>query len=301
MFRIYSDRNWDHSEPRKEVKVNPQDEQRLGYDQILETTAWLEERIDAKPEIAMILGSGLGELADEFENPQAFDYADIPHFPTSTVVGHAGRLVFGTFSGRTAVAMQGRFHFYEGWRLDQVTFPVRIFAQLGSDLLVVTNSSGGINADWKPGDLMLIKDHINLTGQNPLIGPNDDRLGPRFPDLSHTYNLELRRFAMKRARALGIKLRTGIYVGVQGPSYETPAEIDMMRRMGGGAVGMSTVPEVIVAGHAGLKVLGISCITNPAAGVSEHALTHEEVTETAKKSRARFTHLIRELIRDVPL
>lgn len=281
--------------------MNPTQEDRLGYDQIIETTAWLEERIGAKPEIALILGSGLGELADEFEASEAFDYADIPHFPTSTVVGHAGRLVFGKFSGRDCVAMQGRFHFYEGWRLDQVTFPVRIFAQLGCDLLVVTNSSGGINADWKPGDLMLIKDHINLTGQNPLHGPNDDRLGPRFPDMSHTYHLELRRFAMKRARSLGIKLRTGIYMGVQGPSYETPAEIDMMRRMGGGAVGMSTVPEVIVAAHAGLKVMGISCITNLAAGVSEHALTHEEVTETAKQARSRFSHLLRELIRDVPL
>lgn len=280
--------------------ASTQDE-KLGYDAIVETSQWLSERIETPPEIALILGSGLGELAEEFEDARAFDYAEIPHFPTSTVTGHAGRLVFGTFSGRPAVAMQGRFHFYEGWRLDQVTFPVRIFAQLGCKLLVVTNSSGGINADWDPGDLMLIKDHINLTGTNPLIGANDERLGVRFPDMSHTYDLELRRFAMRRARELKLRLRTGIYVGVSGPSYETPAEIGMMRRLGGSAVGMSTVPEVIVAGHAGLKVLGISCITNMAAGVSEHALTHTEVTENAQAARSRFTTLLRELMRDIPL
>lgn len=273
----------------------------LGYDQIQETAAWLLGRIGEAPQVGLILGSGLGSLADEFEAAEAFDYAEIPHFPTSTVKGHAGRLVFGEFSGKRAVAMQGRFHFYEGWRLDQVTFPVRVFAELGCELLAVTNSSGGINADWSPGDLMLIRDHLNLTGNNPLVGPNDERLGVRFPDMSDPYDLGLRRHIMKLARELGVKLRTGIYVGVLGPSYETPAEIKMMRRLGGDAVGMSTVPEVIVANHAGMRVIGLSCITNMASGVTEQPLTHAEVTETAALARERFSHLLREVIRSISL
>lgn len=275
-------------------------EKQLGYDEVLETTQWLQERIEGPVEMGLILGSGLGALANDFEESQAFDYKDIPHFPVSTVEGHAGRLVFGTCQGRKVVAMQGRFHFYEGWTLDKVTFPVRIFKLLGCSYMIVTNSSGGINIDWTPGDLMLIKDHINLTGANPLVGHNDDRFGPRFPDMSDAYRINLRRHAMRTARKLNIKLRTGVYAGVLGPSYETPHEIKMMRRMGADAVGMSTVPEVIVANHMGINVLGISCITNMAAGVSAQPLTHDEVTENAEKARESFTSLLHEIIKTLP-
>ncbi len=275
-------------------------EKQLGYDEVLETTQWLQERIEGPVEMGLILGSGLGALANDFEESQAFDYKDIPHFPVSTVEGHAGRLVFGTCQGRKVVAMQGRFHFYEGWTLDKVTFPVRIFKLLGCSYMIVTNSSGGINIDWTPGDLMLIKDHINLTGANPLVGHNDDRFGPRFPDMSDAYRINLRRHAMRTARKLNIRLRTGVYAGVLGPSYETPHEIKMMRRMGADAVGMSTVPEVIVANHMGINVLGISCITNMAAGVSAQPLTHDEVTENAEKARESFTSLLHEIIKTLP-
>ena len=247
-------------------------------------------------EVALILGSGLGSLADTFEEPVAIPYAEIPHFPLSTVEGHKGQLVFGQFGGKRAVAMQGRFHFYEGWELEQVTFPVRVFSKLGCGVLVVTNSSGGINVDWSAGDLMLIRDHINLTGVNPLRGENEARFGVRFPDMSDAYDLTYRRQIMRLARELGIELRTGIYAGVQGPSYETPAEVTMLRRLGGDAVGMSTVPEVIVANHCGMRVIGISCITNMAAGVSDHRLTHEEVTETAAATRERFSTLLWEIV-----
>ena len=272
----------------------------LGYEQAEATTRWLAERIQGPVEMGLILGSGLGSLANDFENAQTFDYKEIPNFPESTVEGHAGRLVVGECQGRRVVAMQGRFHYYEGWGLDEVTFPVRIFKLLGCRYMIVTNSSGGINVDWAPGDLMLIKDHINLTGSNPLVGENDTRFGPRFPDMSDAYRIELRRHAMRVARSLNIKLRTGVYAGVLGPSYETPHEIKMMRRIGADAVGMSTVPEVIVANHMGLDVLGISCITNMAAGVSAQPLTHEEVTENATKARSRFAALLQEVIRTLP-
>ena len=274
-----------------------QSRRRLGYEQSEETSTWLKARLGPEPiELAMILGSGLGTLADGFEGIERIDYAEIPNFPLSTVEGHAGRLVVGRYQGKRAVAMQGRFHFYEGWSLEEVTFPVRVFKLLGCAHLVVTNSSGGINVDWTPGDLMLITDHINLTGANPLVGHNDERFGPRFPDMSDAYSLELRRHAIRTSRRIGLKLRTGVYAGVLGPSYETPHEIKMMRRMGADAVGMSTVPEVIVANHMGIKVLGISCITNMAAGVSAHPLTHDEVTENAARARARFGTLLDEIV-----
>lgn len=272
----------------------------LGYDQIEETAAWLDERLEQKPQIALILGSGLGALADEFEDAQRFEYETIPHFPTSTVKGHAGRLVFGKIEGKYAVAMQGRFHAYEGWGLDQVTFPVRVFARLGCKALFVTNSAGGINGDFGDGDLMLISDHINLTGRNPLVGENDERLGPRFPDMSDAYDIELRRFALRTAREMGIHLKTGIYAGVLGPSYETPAEVSMLRRMGADAVGMSTVPEVIVAKHEGLQVMGISCITNMAAGVNDQHLDHKDVTAVAARVRGHFIKVLRALIEGLP-
>lgn len=264
----------------------------LGYDEALATAEWLSERISVKPEVAMILGSGLGGIADDLTDATAFDYADIPNFPTSTVVGHAGQLVFGRLGDRPVVAMRGRFHYYEGWDLDQVTFPVRVFSLLGCTSLAVTNSAGGVNPDFSPGDLMLIRDHINFTGVNPLRGANDARFGTRFPDMTEAYDFELRRRVIETARELEIPLHIGVYIGVQGPSYETPAEIGMMRRMGADAVGMSTVPEVIVANHLGLRVLGMSCITNLAAGYSSQELTHDEVTENAAIARAAFTKLL---------
>lgn len=264
----------------------------LGYEEAVATAAWLSERIENTPEVAMILGSGLGGIAEDLEGATSFAYETIPNFPTSTVPGHAGELVFGRLGGRNVVAMRGRFHYYEGWDVDQVTFPVRVFKLLGCTTLAVTNSAGGVNPDFAPGDLMLIRDHINLTGVNPLRGANDDRFGTRFPDMTSAYDFELRRRVLDTANELGINLHIGVYVGVQGPSYETPAEIGMMRRMGADAVGMSTVPEVIVANHLGLRIIGMSCITNLAAGYSDEELTHDEVTENAAIARNSFTALL---------
>lgn len=270
------------------------------YDACAQTAAWLKER-GHTPDIALVLGSGLGGMADTFEDKVAIPYEEIPNFPVSTVEGHEGQLVFGTLHGRSVVAMQGRFHFYEGWSQREVTFPIRVFALMGAKTLIVTNSSGGINPDFEPGDLMLINDHINLTGQNPLHGHNDARFGPRFPDMTDAYNLDLRRQAMAIAEAVDVSLHTGVYSGLSGPTYETPAEIRMLRRLGGDAVGMSTVPEVIVANHSGMRVLGISCITNMAAGLSANKLNHEEVTTNAKLARTRFTTLVDQLIADLVL
>lgn len=271
------------------------------YEALEQTAAWLLAQNILPPEIALILGSGLGSIADQLEDAVAIDYKDIPNFPVSTVEGHAGRLVAGKLEGRAVIAMQGRFHYYEGWSLDEVTLPVRVFKQLGAKALFVTNSSGGINPDFSPGALMLISDHINMTGLNPLRGHNDSRIGPRFPDMTEAYDFELRRQTMAIASELGLELYTGVYAGLQGPSYETPAEIHMLRRLGGDAVGMSTVPEVIVANHCGLRVLGISCITNMAAGITDQKLNHEEVTQTAALARERFSSLLKAAIKSVTL
>lgn len=271
------------------------------FEALEQTAAWLTAQNVAPPEIALILGSGLGSIADQFEDAISIEYKDIPNFPVSTVEGHAGRLVAGKLEGRTVIAMQGRFHYYEGWSLEEVTFPVRVFKQLGAKALFVTNSSGGINPDFLPGDLMLISDHINMTGLNPLRGHNDSRIGPRFPDMTEAYDFELRRQMMAIASDLELELYTGVYAGLQGPSYETPAEIHMLRRLGGDAVGMSTVPEVIVANHCGLRVLGVSCITNMAAGITDQKLNHEEVTQTASLARERFSSLLKTAIKSVTL
>ena len=270
------------------------------YDACSHTARWLQDRGNT-PELALVLGSGLGGMADTFEQRVAIPYEEIPNFPVSTVEGHAGQLVFGTLHGRDVVAMQGRFHFYEGWSQQEVTFPIRVFALMGAKTLFVTNSSGGINPDFRPGDLMLIHDHLNLTGQNPLRGHNDERFGPRFPDMTDAYTVALRRQAMRIAKEADVALHTGVYSGLSGPTYETPAEIRMLRRLGGDAVGMSTVPEVIVANHSGMRVLGISCITNMAAGISETKLTHEEVTTNATLARERFTTLVDRLIAELDL
>ncbi len=245
------------------------------------------------PEIGMILGSGLGVLGNEVENPVKIDYSEIPGFPVSTVPGHAGRLVIGTLEGRQVLVMQGRFHFYEGYSLQQVTFPVRVMLYLGVKKLLVTNAAGGINMAFRPADLMLITDHIKLFADSPLRGPNMDDFGPRFNDMSEAYSRRLRELARKVADDKGIDLREGVYAFMGGPSFETPAEIRMLRTLGGDAVGMSTVPEVIVAIQGGMEVLGITCISNMAAGILPQPLTHEEVMETGELVREKFLNLVR--------
>jgi purine-nucleoside phosphorylase len=222
----------------------------------------IRKRFARRPDVAIILGTGLGRLAAEIESPVAIEYSDIPYFPLSTVESHAGRLLCGTLANKTVVAMQGRFHRYEGYSLQQVTFPVRVLRALGAGTLVVSNACGGMHPLWKPGDLMLIADHINLLGDNPLVGPNDDRLGPRFPDMSDPYDSGLRELARSVALERGIPLREGVYVAVSGPNLETRAEYRFLRTIGADVVGMSTVPEVIVAVHAGFRVLGVSIITD---------------------------------------
>jgi len=271
------------------------------YTQIERATQFLQNKYTGKPKIGLILGSGLGVLADEIKNPIKIPYNEIPDFPVSTVAGHAGQLVFGSLSEKEVVAMQGRFHYYEGYSLDQVTFPVRVMKQLGVEILIVTNAAGGINENFQPGDLMIISDHINNMGYNPLIGQNDGRLGPRFPDMSEAYNKELRRTAKEVADKLQISIQEGVYVGNTGPTYETPAEVKMLRNLGGDAVGMSTVPEVIVARHADLKVLGISCISNMAAGILDQLLTHDEVIETTNKVRSQFLAYVKEVIKTIKM
>jgi len=271
----------------------------MDKNKIINAAKFLNEKFGQTPQIGLILGSGLGVLADEIENPVKIPYHEIPDFPVSTVEGHAGQLVFGTLSGVVVVAMQGRFHFYEGYSMDKVTFPVRVMKELGIENLIVTNAAGGVNESFSPGDLMLISDHINNMGTNPLIGPNDADLGPRFPDLSEAYSRELRKLARTTASRLNITVQEGVYVGNSGPVYETPAEVRMLRILGGDAVGMSTVPEVIVARHSGMKVLGISCISNMAAGILDQPLSHDEVIETTEKVKATFLLYVKELVKEM--
>lgn len=268
----------------------------MNYENIKEAACHLKTKYEDSPRIGLILGSGLGVLADEIENPVKIPYNEIPNFPVSTVEGHAGQLVFGTLKGAKVVAMQGRFHFYEGYSLEKVTSPVRVMKELGVETLIVTNAAGGINESFEAGDLMLITDHINNMGTNPLIGPNDSNIGVRFPDMSVSYDGKLRDIAKNSANELNIKLQEGVYVGNTGPSYETPAEVRALRTLGGDAVGMSTVPEVIVAKHAGLNVLGISCISNMASGILDQPLSHDEVIETTEKVRANFLNLVKNIV-----
>lgn len=271
----------------------------MNYDNIKEAANYLKTKFKDTPKIGLILGSGLGVLADEIEKSVKIPYNEIPNFPVSTVEGHAGQLVFGTLKGEKVVAMQGRFHFYEGYSLDKVTAPVRVMKELGVETLIVTNAAGGINESFEAGDLMLITDHINNMGTNPLIGPNDSNIGVRFPDMSESYNLNLREMAKSIANELNIKLQEGVYVGNTGPSYETPAEVRALRTLGGDAVGMSTVPEVIVAKHAGLNVLGISCISNMAAGILNQPLSHDEVMETTEMVRVNFLNLVKSIVEKI--
>ena len=269
------------------------------YEQIQETVTAVRARAPAEvkaPRVGIILGSGLGSFADRLSGAVSVPYAELPHFPSSSVPGHAGRLVLGTLRGVPVVAMQGRVHGYEGYSQSQVAFPARVLCALGLRALVVTNAAGAINRALRPGDLMAITDHINLSGGSPLYGPNDDRLGPRFPDMSTTYDVGLLARLLECAQATKIDLRSGVYAILSGPSYETPAEIRMLRVLGADAVGMSTVPEVIAAAHMGVKVAGVSCITNLAAGISPKPLSHAEVAETAGRVTETFSRLLIEFL-----
>lgn len=252
----------------------------------------VRDRFDRTPEVAIILGTGLGRLGAEIDTAVSIEYADIPNFPLSTVESHAGRLLCGTLAGKTVIAMQGRFHRYEGYSLQQVTFPVRVLRALGAKTLVVSNACGGMNPLWKAGDLMLIADHINLLGDNPLVGPNDDRLGPRFPDMSDAYDARLRAVAREVALDHGIPLREGVYVAVTGPNLETRAEYRFLRTIGADVVGMSTVPEVIVAVHAGMRVLGLSIITDMCLPDHLEPATVEKIIAVANGAEPKLTRLV---------
>ena len=262
------------------------------YDFVQQTGRWLRDRLKHVPDAAVVLGSGLGDFAARLDEAQTIPYIEIPNWPATAVVGHAGTLTVGGLKGRMVAALGGRVHFYEGHQMRTVTFATRVLAAMGVRTIVLTNAAGGINLDFKPGTLMAIDDHINLLGTNPLVGSNDERFGPRFPDMTEVYSKRLRDLADRAAEATGIMLAHGVYVAVHGPSYETPAEIRYLRTIGADAVGMSTVPEAIVARHMGMDVLGISCITNAAAGVLPAPLVHDEVMEVARRVRARFAALL---------
>lgn len=269
------------------------------FDKIKESADFIKSKINNTPTIGLILGSGLGVLADEIQDAVKIPYNQIPNFPVSTVEGHAGQLVIGNLEGKIVIAMQGRFHFYEGYSMQDVTFPVRVMKALGVDTIVVTNAAGGANKEFKPGDLMIITDHINFGGSNPLIGANDNRLGVRFPDMSSAYTKEYIELAKKCAKDLSIDIKEGVYMLFTGPTYETPAEIRMAQVLGADAVGMSTVPEVIVASHSKMKVVGVSCITNMAAGILDQPLNHEEVIETTQKVMREFLSLVKSIVKEM--
>lgn len=266
---------------------------------IKEAADFITSKTSVTPKVGLILGSGLGVLADHLEDAVSIAYSDIPYFPVSTVEGHAGELMIGSLNGTPVVLMKGRFHMYEGYGPELTAFPVRVMKELGVTALLVTNAAGGINTSFEPGDLMLISDHLNMTGKNPLIGPNDNELGVRFPDMSQAYSRRLRDLARATAERQGIAVQEGVYAGLLGPTYETPAEIRMLRTLGGDAVGMSTVSEVIVARHAGIEVLGISCISNMAAGILDQPLSHDEVMETTERVREQFLSLVLAIIPDM--
>ena len=268
----------------------------MTWDRVEEAAAAVRRRCGALPETAVVLGSGLGDFADTLRDAQAMPYGDLPHWPASNVIGHAGRLVVGSVAGKRVAALSGRAHVYEGYDLPSVVFATRVMGRLGVRQIVLTNAAGGINTGFAQGALMVIDDHINLMGTSPLIGPNDERFGPRFPDMTEVYSRRLRGVADAAARAKGVPVSHGVYVALAGPSYETPAEIRYLRMIGGDAVGMSTVPEAIAARHMGVEVLGISCITNMAAGVLPQPLVHDEVIETARRVRGAFIALLEGII-----
>ncbi|PYS24794.1 MAG: purine-nucleoside phosphorylase [Acidobacteria bacterium] len=266
------------------------------YDRAYHAAQIIRSRIKLEPSVAIVLGSGLGAFADDLSEANSISYSEIPGFAQATVEGHAGRLVAGKVGEVPIAAMQGRFHFYEGYSLEEVTFPIRVLKLLGVRTLILTNAAGSLNTEFTPGSLMIISDHINLLGANPLTGPNDERFGPRFPDLTATYAPELQNMVIEEAKAMDLDMRRGVYAALTGPSYETPAEIHMVRTLGGDAVGMSTVPEAIVARHMDMQVIGISCITNLAAGVSDRPVDHSQVISTGERVREQFTELLRRVI-----
>ena len=286
----------------------------MSYDIAKETSEFIKSKYDREIKVALVLGSGLGAFADEVENAVTIPYEEIPHFARSTVEGHAGRLVLGEVEDVSVAIQQGRFHYYEGYNIGDVVFPIRVFGVLGVKSLILTNAAGSVDTDFKQGTLMLIRDHINLMGVNPLRGKNDERFGARFPDMTEVYSLEYQEIAIAEAKQIAIEkaerdemrtgkkqdlqriLRRGVYCGLCGPSYETPAEIRMLRHFGADAVGMSTVPEAITARQMGMNVLGISCITNLAAGISDETINHEEVMETGARVSATFKELLKRII-----
>ena len=262
-------------------------------------TKFILKKAKLRPKIALVLGSGLGAFADEFAEATRIPYTKIPHFPRSTAIGHAGQLVIGTVEGVAVAGMQGRVHLYEGYSAKEVAFPIRVFARMGVKAVILTNAAGGIKREFMQGRLVVISDHINLQGVSPLSGPNEGGFGPRFPDMSTAYDKKFRELTLADGRLLGINLGEGVYAAVAGPGYETPAEVRYLRSIGADLVGMSTVPEVIAARHSGLRVLGISCVTNAAAGVLDQPLDHKEVLETAERVKGQFTGLLRAVIRDL--
>ena len=268
----------------------------LSFEHVEAAAAAVRARCGTLPDTAIVLGSGLGDFADTLLDAVATPYSELPHWPASNVIGHAGRLVIGTVSGRRVAALSGRAHFYEGHGLSTVVFATRVMGRLGVKQIILTNAAGGINTGFAQGALMIIDDHINLLGTNPLVGANDERFGARFPDMSEVYTRRLRDIADAAAKAKGVPVSHGIYVAVHGPSYETPAEIRFLRTIGADAVGMSTVPEAIAARHMGMEVLGISCITNMAAGVLPQTLNHDEVMETARRVRGSFIALLEGIV-----
>jgi purine-nucleoside phosphorylase len=268
-------------------------------EKIRETTAFIKNEVSVVPNVAIILGTGLGELVHEISDRREIPYETIPNFPVSTVEGHSGKLIFGKLGGKPVLAMQGRFHYYEGYTMKEVTFPIRVFQALGIRYLFVSNASGGMNGSFDIGDIMLIDDHINMFPEHPLRGKNHNELGTRFPDMSEAYSRELRLMAMEIARENNIKLQHGVYVGTQGPTFETPAEYNWFRIIGGDAVGMSTVPEVIVANHAGMKVLAFSIITDLGVIGKIVEVTHEDVQEAAKIAQPKMAYIMQEVIRRI--
>ena len=267
-----------------------------------ETAAkFIQKKTRLRPKIALVLGSGLGAFADEFAQATKIPYSKIPHYPRSTAIGHAGQLVIGTVEGVEVAGMQGRVHFYEGYSAKELAFPIRVFARMGVKAIILTNAAGGVKREFIEGRLVVISDHINLLGANPLAGTNEDKFGGRFPDMTAAYDKRFRELTLAEGRLLGINLGEGVYAAVAGPSYETPAEVRYLRSIGADLVGMSTVPEVIAARHSGLRVLGISCVTNAAAGVLDQPLDHKDVLETAERMKGQFTGLLRAVIPDLEL
>jgi len=262
------------------------------FDKIMEAVDFIRKKSPLHPRVGVVLGSGLGEFAARVEEAAAIPFADIPHFRKVSVAGHAGRLVLGTVGGAAIAVLQGRYHYYEGHAIEDVVFPVRVLGKLGIQSLLLTNAAGGIGRTLRPGDLMIIRDHINLMGLNPLRGANDERLGPRFPDMSAVYDPAFQEVIAAAQAEIGLEPKRGVYLALSGPSYETPAEIRMLAALGADAVGMSTVPEAVSARHMGLRVAGISCVTNLAAGISKQPLSHREVTETAERVKNDFIRLL---------